>query len=135
MRPIKRDQHVEYVPQCDRDLPESEQTVLLVKPLSQFEYRRVLAIVGENFDLGSLSSKGADCVFDVARRCIVGWRNFPDESGVELECKREKEQSAFGIRVEMCTEDSLEPFDFTELANVFGFVMNNCQLTEDDRKN
>lgn len=131
MKPISRDQHVEFVPSCDRDLPEEEQTRFHVRPFTHQEYRNITARLGEQIDVAnmSLGQKGADVVYDGARAALCGWTNF------DAPFETEKVGLAFGVTTECATKAAVEPIPFNVLSEIFGFAMSDCQLSEDDRKN
>jgi len=72
---------VDYVLECDRELPAEEQTIFKLKPLSMKTSAELGDIVRE--DNGISLNRGEQIVF-ILNKCLVGWSNFKDDKGKEI---------------------------------------------------
>lgn len=93
VRPIDPDVPVEYIAQVDKDLPEPDQTIWLVKPLEA----KALAKLEDNLAEGQSKKKGGGLklksgthVLDALKAGLHGVRNFGGED-IELHGLSDKE--------------------------------------------
>ena len=136
MRPIFRDVETEFVPDSDRELPPGEQSAIIVTPFSHADQIQIMAKLGEDFDPTKpiADKRMLDIVYHGARSRIVGFRNLYGKDGEPLPCERSEDKVAWGGRQEMLTEECASPLSLGTLTEVFAFCLNDCQLSEDDRK-
>lgn len=131
----------EYVLECDRDLPEDEQTRFQLQPLS-FRQRQLLADQGMTFDQGSnrlLACVGTRTEL-LLRAGLVGWENLRgrDEEGNIAQVPFETEGKILNVLgrdmhpAKYTTLGRLHPDHADELAKAIDEV---AHLTHDDSKN
>lgn len=85
----------EYVLKCDRELPQDQQSVFLIRPLTAKETTEVtdrLRFSGRTIEFGEGEEKKSfpvpdnrtDNLYQIVRLGLVGWKNFKDESGKDV---------------------------------------------------
>ena len=133
---------VDHVMQCDRDRPQEEQTVFLLKPLPHSVQRKFLNMIGSNMqvleDFARAAESGdevpdmaslplGEMIDSIVPAGLAGWRNFKDAKGNEIVWK--------GNGKGCMESELLERFNLAALVELVGAIINRAFLSEEDRKN
>lgn len=116
----------DYVLKADRELPEEQQTVFKLRPLSHtqrtklqdMEYRWERGTDVISMPQGSMSHQILQCG-------LAGWTNLRDAEGNEIEFRTGKVVNVLGKNVSPVADaclDRLHPADLQELAQAIGEV-------------
>jgi len=131
MKAIDTQSTFRYVPKCDRDLPEEEQTVFVLRYMDA----RQAAKMEDQAVEGAVSGKGTDTalkfrsgskVLQALEHGLRGWENFRDAQGNEIPFRENN-----GKPRPECF-DAIPPSVRRELANV---IIDGSEMTEDEEKN
>lgn len=89
MKAVSTKQSVSYVPECDKDLPQGEQTTFLLKQLSPNE-EALLDNMFSSVRGDSMDMRIGDQQLFALHMGLVGVENFFDEDGNAIKLEREK---------------------------------------------
>ena len=81
----------EYILKAERELPTSEQTVFMIRPLTAHETAQIDDIARMN-DKGELVSLNA-MILERVVRGLVGWRNLKHAEGAELPFSKDQTEN------------------------------------------
>lgn len=125
---------VKYVPRSERHLPEDEQAYLEVRQFSHREQRDIASRADPNVNMQSksmsISTPTGELIWDKVRRVIRGYHNFVGVPEAAFDTV-----GSLNGKTEILKEECAAAIPFPVLAEVFEFVLDGCQLTEDERKN
>lgn len=124
-----------YVLKADRGLPEAQQTVFLLRPLS-FDQRTSLAsceLFRQEGDAPKDAVRSAREIMDILRFGLAGWERFCDEAG-DLIAYESSRSLALGIEGDYVTTETLSALDPEDAMEVALAVLAHSRLTGDDRK-
>jgi hypothetical protein len=79
-----------YIPKCDKDLPEGEQTTFSLKVLDAKVYARITNSSTLNPNTREVRVRGGTVLLDTLREGLVGWNNFKDRDGNPIDFKFNK---------------------------------------------
>lgn len=122
-----------FVPSSDRNLPEDQRCTLHVRQLPQ----RVSCLITDRQNPQmdaktskvTLRDKQGTLARDVARYAIQSADNL------EITIETEKFGASWGQTVEGVKQDQIERIPWKAVMEVYEFVMDGCELSEDDQKN
>ncbi|MCF8719211.1 hypothetical protein [Nitrospina gracilis] len=131
MKAIDPSATFEYVPKCDRDLPEEAQTVFILKYMdarqaAKMEDQAVEGAVSSKGDDTSLRFRSGSKVLQALEYGLRGWRNFQDKGGNEIPFRENNGKP----RPE--NFDAIPPSVRRELANV---IIDGSEMSEGEEKN
>lgn len=106
----------DYVLECDRDLPEEQQTVFVLRGLTVAQEAKVSdSMISTVAGSDEIHMRAGSHALTILRMGLRGWRNFKDESGADVPFEEDKSRRPRGISDECL--DRLHPAWRTELAN------------------
>lgn len=110
MIPIDPNQTRDYVLRDDRDLPEAERPVFVIRTLTA----RMRAILTDNMTTattaGVVHTRTGSQVLDKLRACLIGWRNMVNpvtDAPIEFE-RTSKRVRVLGLHDYVITDDCLD---------------------------
>lgn len=121
----------EYVLECDRDKPREEQTRFKVRWLTYKEQVKI----EDNIVSSRIGRKGEDSEMriasgsaerDILKAGLVGWENFKDEHGQEVEFKRRGDQ---------VTDECLDRLHTDWRKEIANFITDQGKISKDEEKN
>lgn len=96
-------QEREFILSCDKELPLDQQTIFLIRPLSSKEQIAISDLVSKADGMTAeiviekdgekrthrspVPANFSERSDDTVMRCLVGWKNYKDEDGKELDFK------------------------------------------------
>jgi hypothetical protein len=97
----------EYVLRCDRELPEEDQTVFILRPLTVSEQAEVADVMfGGTAGSEDLIVRSGSVQIKTLRKGLVGWKNFLREDGSEVTFAVENKRK--GIQLQLLDLLSME---------------------------
>lgn len=131
MKPVLMDQEMLYVPKCDRDLPEEEQTKFILKPIGA----RDAASLQDNATETHLAGKDGDTVMRMKSGSqalkalslgVKGWMDFKGPDGNDIPWRENAGKPHPDVF------DCIPASVRQELANV---IIDGCEISEETEKN
>lgn len=99
---------IEFVPESQRELPQNEQTIILMKKISRnkiVEERDKLVGLSDNGRVEALRSSSV--AFQITKMQFAGWRNVVDENGNEVPCDLSQRDAMYDL-LPLNIQDELE---------------------------
>ena len=126
----------EVVLPCDSKLPEDQRTYFKVRSLTQRERTSIRdRAVSMDQDTGEVTTKNGTQALLAVQCGLVGWRNFRDASGNEVECVlEEKARTIAGVKRRPPTDASLDRLRTSDLQALAKLIMEDNSLDADDTK-
>jgi len=124
----------EFILKADRSLEDTDpnKTVWILRALTPAEEARLQDQVAfSSSDGGQIGYRSGSVLLDTLRLGVVGWRNFRDADGDEIEVRRKKVGSVNGNRDELHDDciARIHPDDRRELSNA---ITAGGRLTEEE---
>lgn len=127
------DKSFDYVLECDRSLPEEQQTIWHLRALTVAERQRICD------GIRVAQARGTDGnvahILDAIRCGLQGWTNFRDPDGNEAEFVTGRPRQAYIKREAVITDDCLERIPGEYMVEIGQAIIQCSRVEEGDRKN